>query len=261
MTTPSRLYKYQPPTVQAITNLSDARLWFSNPTHFNDPFDCALDVSIADFTEDDARLFLDKIAPTPQIKQQLHSRLNLEDVRKRAPLSIRQTLKRVFEVGQGVCCFSELVDSLLMWGHYADGHRGFCLEFATTGDPLKSTFAVSYCDEFPTLQVKDLFPDNPETVQTILKGVLTKSTWWSYEKEWRALHGKAGTAYGYDRRLLTGVYFGAQMPDNQRQLLGSILSHTNTKLYQMNLSKSRFKLEAEPVTFTRIDYKTGSAEK
>ena len=32
---------------------------------------------------------------------------------------------------RGVCCFSEKKDDILMWSHYADGHKGFCLEFIT----------------------------------------------------------------------------------------------------------------------------------
>lgn len=37
---------------------------------------------------------------------------------------------------KGVCCFSEKWDDLLMWAYYADGHKGFCLEFDTNYEPF-----------------------------------------------------------------------------------------------------------------------------
>lgn len=41
---PPKLYKYQAPSDRAFENLESATLWFADPTTFNDPFDCALDV-------------------------------------------------------------------------------------------------------------------------------------------------------------------------------------------------------------------------
>lgn len=43
---------------------------------------------------------------------------------------------------QGIACFSAKVDDLLMWSHYADGHRGFCLEFEGSYPPLSKALLV-----------------------------------------------------------------------------------------------------------------------
>ena len=32
---------------------------------------------------------------------------------------------------RGVACFTTELNNILMWSHYADGHKGFCLEFDT----------------------------------------------------------------------------------------------------------------------------------
>ncbi len=37
---------------------------------------------------------------------------------------------------RGVACFSAKVDDILRWSHYADGHRGSCLEFDTGLEPF-----------------------------------------------------------------------------------------------------------------------------
>ena len=44
-------------------------------------------------------------------------------------------------------------DGPLMWVHYADGHRGLCIELALDADPewRRRTRAVEYCTDVPAL--------------------------------------------------------------------------------------------------------------
>ena len=46
MTTPLRLYKYEPLTMQALHNLKSQIIYFGSPMSFNDPYDCALTPNI-----------------------------------------------------------------------------------------------------------------------------------------------------------------------------------------------------------------------
>jgi hypothetical protein len=48
---PPKLYKYQPYTTQSLDNLKNRQLWFSKPSRFNDPFDCAIHFEVAYQTE------------------------------------------------------------------------------------------------------------------------------------------------------------------------------------------------------------------
>ena len=84
--------------------------------------------------------------------------------------------------------------------------------------------------------------------------LLTKSKGWRYEKEWRAFHGQGNHLLSYDRASLTGIYFGAKMPEDQMQMIASLLHGTDTQLYRMKLSKSRFQLECERGSFLPNDY-------
>lgn len=164
---------------------------------------------------------------------------------------LKVTAQLIKKVG-GVCCFSEVYDDRLMWGHYADCHRGFCLEFDTTQDPIRLARQVKYSDEFPRLQIQDLAAGSAESIFDLL---LTKATCWQYENEWRSMHGEPDKAYGYKRRTLTGLYFGAKMPEEQQGMIAKLLSGTTTKLYRMRRSSSQFRLEHESITFTPIDYR------
>lgn len=45
-----------------------------------------------------------------------------------------------------VCCFSKNMDNYLMWSHYADGHRGVCLEWEVDQD-VEGLKDVSYSND------------------------------------------------------------------------------------------------------------------
>lgn len=136
---PEVLFKYQTFTPASIGNLGSRQIWFSRPARFNDPFDCAIRVdrgpiSDRDFERlylhlrigsDDPSAFDAHYAPSgslnPAFREHIHKGLDTAfEERKRTMLDSR-----------GVCCFSETSDDILMWSHYADNHKGFCLGFKT----------------------------------------------------------------------------------------------------------------------------------
>jgi hypothetical protein len=75
----------------------------------------------------------------------------------------------------GVCCFTMNDDHLLMWPHYANKHRGICLEFEPIADlAYFLTAEVKYTDEFQPL---NYFRSDEDALMIM---TLTKSTVWSY---------------------------------------------------------------------------------
>ncbi len=252
MDTPRFLYRYRAPTIQEITNLSDAKLWFSSPSRFNDPFDCAYDIAIDDLSREDCARVLERISGGRYNAASIAG-LTDEQVTEQSKQGLKSAIAGNLPSVKGVCCFSEIPNDILMWGHYCAGHYGFCLEFDTTSDPMfEKVRQVRYSDDLPRLGVETFTSGDFEQIMGLL---LTKSTHWQYEKEWRVLHKQGDFLYGYERASLTGVYFGAKMPTEQITMIASLLRETDTKLYQMKISKSRFELTAEPQTITWIDYR------
>jgi hypothetical protein len=82
MELPKRLYKYQPPSTQALANLSAAKLWFSHPSKFNDPFDCALEASFSEISDDDRERLVRWAAPSHLQDELL--KLDPEESRRKA---------------------------------------------------------------------------------------------------------------------------------------------------------------------------------
>jgi hypothetical protein len=88
----------------------------------------------------------------------------------------------------GIVCLSEVPDSILMWGHYTDDHRGFVVGF----DSEHSFFSQrrSLEDEFGFLRQVRYRRERPKVVLSDTSSPAwfnTKSDQWAYEKEWRML--------------------------------------------------------------------------
>ncbi|HEY1599306.1 MAG TPA: DUF2971 domain-containing protein, partial [Pirellulales bacterium] len=146
---------------------------------------------------------------------------------------------------QGVCCFSELSDHLLMWSHYANGHLGLCMEFSNTIALGQGALAaVKYRDCFPVLDADKILANADDALANVIDLWLIKAECWAYEKEWRILHSKGDCPLNYPPESLTAVYLGALMPENQQLLIKKLLEGTGTKVCKMRLEKASFKLVA-----------------
>ncbi len=86
----------------------------------------------------------------------------------------------------GIYCLTPHPDSTLMWSHYADRHRGICLEFSCDDNALFG-FAqqVTYRSTYPNLKFKYIEEKGLEEI------VLTKAADWSYEDEYRIVARKS----------------------------------------------------------------------
>ena len=90
---------------------------------------------------------------------------------------------------QGVHCFASRDKGVrlsgprsnLMWSHYADSHKGYCLQYSVHTDPVfVRSVRVGYASEYPVINwLSDSFPND------VLKCVTQKDRCWEYESEWR----------------------------------------------------------------------------
>ncbi len=131
----------------------------------------------------------------------------------------------------------------MLWSHYADAHKGFCVGFNTNKlvSHVKGTFEkVTYQCDFPIFK----FLEN-HTVN-FSKALATKHNQWDYEKEWRIT--KANSA---DQEIdilndtLVELYLGAKMNSNAKGEIKEILERktAQVRIFEMQLSKRLFKVE------------------
>ncbi len=125
-------------------------------------------------------------------------------------------------------CFSERWDSLLMWAHYAKGHQGICLKLVVDLDKLPKgdlLEKIRYTTHYPGIDGEDVVKGDEKALRTLL---LTKSTDWMYEEEWRYIthcnNCKRGDGFDYEHVDLTGLFkveeicFGLNFEDHKMLL-------------------------------------------
>lgn len=133
----------------------------------------------------------------------------------------------------------------LLWSHYANAHKGFCIEYDIEKLVQKylisrsvNQFQVKYKDKIPTLEIEDIKNSN-----IFLQKLLgTKSLSWKYEDEIRIIYDDFGIKQ-YHPSALTGIYFGLATDDNTQEKIILGLKDYDVKFYKMQLVKNTYKLE------------------
>lgn len=200
---PPKLYKFQALDKEghSIQNLKRNQLWFPKPAELNDPFDLEIPF-VLDWTDEDFEKFYEVNLDKRNIQSQSQATAIKETffVNGKPKQSWKDHIYEIFENQMrqrinneisklGVACFTEdNLDNILMWSHYANGHKGFCLEFDTNYAPFLDTEQlrrVIYSEKYPSLPFSYYLKDESEGIpDDILR---TKSLNWKYENEWRLI--------------------------------------------------------------------------
>jgi hypothetical protein len=252
---PSHFYRYRSLAGDAAakyvrSTLLDNQLYFANPSSFNDPFDCYPSFDF-DATESEIISFFAKIIrrnfPLASEKRVLHEAIAKLYDPKTGPKSPDYT-KQVQEVHNhhvaekiGVLCLSEIADDILMWSHYADLHRGICLQFNSNFNFFENAHQINYKLERPKINP---FRDHIEQVMESV--LLTKADHWAYEKEWRLIRYADGAgAYQFPPEALTGVVLGSRISEsNEQKLLACLADRASPiKVMRSCISQTTYSLD------------------
>ena len=255
---PQHLYKFQKLNELTLRNLKNAQIYFNTPASFNDPFDCsALDIS-AILTDDNVVEIFRRYLKNNNILTDFDIK-SIKDVPQKNINQIHEGFEKTFVDNQdkllskrGGTCFSEVNDNILLWSHYADGHRGICLEFDTSFPLFSKARKVNYSIGFPSIDpVKMMFGNEDEIVDEFSRPLFTKYECWSYEKEWRLFHLEPNKEYGYGEALKS-VYFGLSVNRVDLEIVCLILQgqSKNIKFYKAIKDKSKYSLSFEEFTYT-----------
>ncbi len=142
----------------------------------------------------------------------------------------------------GVLSLTSKRDSVLMWSHYANSHKGFCLEFDTSAKPFASARKVQYRETRHSFDV-DASPE--ETATSFL---LAKHKDWEYEDEWRLIAPKGRKKYQFPPYALTGVIFGSAISGADKIKVKEWIGkgRSRPRRYRAKLKRTEFALDIEP---------------
>ena len=206
-----KLYKYHAVNKNSLSSLARRRVWVPKPGTFNDPYDCA------------ATMFQMRTVAEPVLFRSDDS--NVIAALLGAGIIDGLTTKEQEDwiENMGVYSMSKRKKNRLMWAHYADQFRGFCLEYTFDDSSYANLIKVDYVavDQTPAID------DSHNSMALIQGAARQKVRDWKYEKEYRWVV-EYGDRY-YDRPVpITGVIFGSHCNPEDittiKELLGAAVN-------------------------------------
>jgi hypothetical protein len=224
---PDSLFRYRPlDKDREFKNIERQQVWLSQPLYVNDPYDSSFSLLHQDFVMPKAsknenfirfsQIAGDKLSESeiaelakfpdiPEERFRLLFRKAFPDV---PPGSVNVTLGVARKVSESfrtehvdklnvfakqnlsVCCFCETSDSTSMWTHYADEHRGCCVEFDVRRlfipDGVGFLLPVVYKDKlFDVTKYFSAIASGGGNNWAAMIAACHKDKVWAYEREWR----------------------------------------------------------------------------
>ena len=192
---PRFFYKFRPFSGEdkLRSQIVKSEIFLSSPRDFNDPFDMRGMLIVKGGIDALIRKYkafpMSKEARNKAIKDARNGvrAEGLEGYVSRIFRPVNQFDQMIGE--QGVHCFATRDKGLrlsgprnnLMWSHYGDSHKGYCLQYSVHTDPIfVSSVRVGYASEYPAINwLSDTFGND------VLKCITQKDKCWEYESEWR----------------------------------------------------------------------------
>ena len=158
-------------------------------------------------------------------------------------------IKTFNQEGVQICSFSSSNLSIVMWSHYSANHTGFCIEYDLSDLLFNDPRILGL---FPVIYTNALF-DATDYFKSGLKGgtfnnfypilaAMHKSPEWEYEKEWRFIlpMGSEEPMGNMPMPTPRAIYLGTRITTENTNKLVKIASSKNIKVYQMQLSSTKF---------------------
>lgn len=291
---PSSLFRYRAYSSNAVDAFKNDIMYAVTADMFNDPYDTLVGydlqgiergVDAAMNTETLAQLktwlaqgndfpeILEQSLPKEMLSAFKENLLSIDDFKavegylkdcKSRLISLIETffpiLSQASKRFSTIACFSESVQSILMWSHYACSHTGFALEYnfrPTLKTPIKNVIIapVVYQDQrldissyivWAFLIIMGIKTKNPD-ISASIKNALYKSVDWAYEKEWRLIDSTPRDYFDKSPSAIpfrpVAVYYGQNMSLEHKQELHTIASEKGIKEFEMYLDYSSPKYE------------------
>lgn len=193
----SRLFHYQTYKPEYLESAIKSRLVrFSRASGFNDPWDFKPSFFVPDDKDELQRLveYLDRAGEKHGVdaaKRAAQKKVWLSNPQQlRADMTAKSAdMWALLDRRYRIYCLSLKPDNQLMWGHYADHHRGVCLEFNARTRDFGLAIEVEYKTTCPQYSLAD---------ETDMSPLYTKSADWAYEREYRVIAQEAKEAIGSD---------------------------------------------------------------
>lgn len=238
---PRFLYKYRSCGPRTDSIIEDSCFWFSQPNHFNDPFDCKLSETrnhrLKDYKEFISR---DSVLTAEQSRKLVNIVKKDPNFLLKSALEAREnTLNK-----HGLLSLSKKYDNILMWSHYASSHKGIVIALDILKDPsfFSMLLEVKYQKSYKNLNMYVESGNDKDYIHRILA---TKANLWDYEEEVRVLKKPYGS-HKINRNAISKVYFGCSTPKEEMDRFKTMCKSSemaHIKFYKGSTAHGAFELK------------------
>lgn len=225
-----------------IEDLRKNQISLSDPLKFNDPVDCPFYEWLKQ---------REKVKPPERVKsiRGAYSDIRIRSFTSDTPLPSMKDMDP--QPYSSIPAYS----NPLMWAHYANSHRGYCVKYRLTesffnykdrNSPVLFLGEVSY-------GLVDMDVSKDKESMSMKEALFTKHNDWEYEHEKRLVYyDKDNTPDTYQKvsmpeDMITDIYFGVRCEDSDKQRIIEALEGRTVKYHQMKIDpKNLFCLKAVP---------------
>lgn len=273
-----KIYKYCKFDSYLLNTLITNKIWHSHYSELNDPFEAKLhvvnDLEIEEleqlyeiifnkYKENGEKRDFTFIIDECKKNATEYGEYNDNDIGQESYISeISHSICNILIQNmpkKGIAAFSKRCDVSLMWSHYADKHKGICIEFDTSKfipevKPIKVNYNKLQNNIYKTSELVDFFSNNPNDLSEIFyKLTENKQEFWNYEEEYRLIsdikENKGDSIYVGE--AVSSIIFGLQCPPEIISTIITMMKIREPKIsfYKTRIDNNSFKLikdELEP---------------
>lgn len=210
----NKLLSFRPISKYSLKDIINKEITVSHPKVMNDPFD-TIYLQWLDYYNQNNDKERKHIKPMLEAMGNVRIRCFVNNKTKRSPVS-----------------------NILMWSHYADSHRGMCLEYRFSDEFMNQTNDDSVLRFRKVIYKREPLSIKSKQMTTDI-GLLRKCNAWKYENEVRLISFAPDRKDDFipikldDGAYVSRVFFGMNCPKRDIDTVRSILSDEKTKFYQM----------------------------
>jgi hypothetical protein len=228
MNNPRTLYKYRKFNHESLSIFINKEIYFAKPLDFNDPFDSQINITQA----------------LTDAANKNENRIMLYNFGTVKPKDMIKDFSKQEHIIKNIGLFSLSIKNkdVLMWSHYADEHRGFCIgfnynklnEYINKNSAIVAIKKVDYIvgnpyDKYISTLFNDICLSDKEIKSFHNKLVVTaftsKAKSWQYEAEYRLIN-KSNGYISYYPDIVTDIIFGIRMKPKDKRTVKAMLSNT-----------------------------------
>lgn len=269
---PKSFFKYRQLSEWTMNSITEGTIWLAEISSLNDPFECSLQFD----NEECLRTFFADKKFQSTFKEKFGKKLSTKEIRRiidsKEPyrtysdicrskgiilnitpdgqfLKAQRRWNEIIEETNKtikISCFSETHDSLLMWSHYANEHKGICIEY----DFLDNTEIRAFMQ--PIIYSEKIYRISLFEELTQLRKIgssLIKSKDWEYEAEWRLTRVKQPHEKEVPSTITVpkpkAIYLGTRFHlnnESEQMRFFEILKEQNIPAYQMTKHTTEYKV-------------------